>query len=545
MLKPPKNYEHIEKTIWGVNYKWALLGICLLAFALHSPLFFGEFTNFDDGLQITLNKDVTKPTMERVASLFFLNYDRKNSNPMYMSFMLNWMVTPKSYVGFLVFNLAWLMLTIVAFFKFSQAFLRDHRWQLLATTLFAVHSVKADIVGWMSARCHFMAMPFFLLAFYAWHRYRTGFSISTRVNWFGVAIVCLAMACLNKNWFVVALPLLVVYDLYTRRRFRIGFFLDKIPVAAVTLSIFFIRGRMFFPIDRAKKESLLDKLPNILPTDFNLLNQYLFQLLVPGQTSLDVEVFPVEGMFQSSQNASLICMRLLPITSLAILLLLFVGTIYLWRRYRQSLPFWFLAWTVISLLPVLRFIPFWTDFAFRYCWIPVTLFCVTVVALFSSKWNTLSKYGKIVAAGLFVMYLGWHSVRTVIQCSYFDSIEEYWTACLEKFPDSKMCAYKLGQYYIKKKQYKKAIDALSFEDRVKSQRQWSRAYISGGMLATSYKRLGDMEMASFHHKRTLLRTSHKKKKETKGRKAARKFIKKHPVTPQTIERFIESRKVSR
>ncbi len=547
VLAKPTVYEHNEKTVGGLNHKWVLLAICLLAFAIHAPLFFGEFTNFDDGLQITTNKDVTKPTLDRVASLFFLNYDRKNSNPMYMSFMLNWMLTPKSYVGFLVFNLAWLMLTIVAFFKFSQAFLRDRHWQLLATTLFAVHSVKADIVGWMSARCHFMAMPFFLMAFYAWHRYRNGFRVSTRVNWFFGAIFCFAMAVLNKNLFVVVLPLLVVYDLYTRRRLSLSFFLDKIPVAAVTLSIFFIRGRVSFPIDRAKNETFFDRLPQIMPTNFNLLNQYLYQLFVPGQTALDVEVFSVESMFQSSEDSSLIFMRLLPITSLAILFALFMGTVYLWRRQRQRLPFWFLAWTVIALLPVLRFIPFWTDFAFRYCWIPVTLFCVMIVAVFSSRWNTLSHYGKIIAAALFSLYLSWHGARTIIQCSYFDSIEKYWTNCLEKFPDSRMCSYKLGQYYLGKRKYIETIEALSFEDRTKSQRKWSRGFLSGGMISTSYNKLGDFEMASFYHERSLLRSSHSKRKskETKGKKASRKFIKKHPVTQQTIDRFIESRKVSR
>ncbi|MFO8071539.1 MAG: hypothetical protein R6V85_06650 [Polyangia bacterium] len=527
-----------RRSVLGLRPGLWLALICAGAVLVHLPLLWGEFTNFDDGGQITENETISNPSWESFHQVLTTNFDRKNANPMYISFMLNWALTPWSYTGFAVFNLAWLVITILVFHRFAGLFLSTPRWQLLATALFAVHGVKADLVGWMSARCHFMAMPFFLAAFVAWQRYIDAVDPRERSRWYALALLAGVAACLNKNLFVVVFPLLIVYDLAQRRRPGPAFFVDKLlPAALAYLIVTVVPGKVEWSMAH-KADSWLENLSRVWLTDMNLLAQYLFQLVVPTSTSVAVSVFPVDGLFEVSEGAGLAFMEFTPAASIAALILLVSAAVLAWRVWELRLPFWALLWTLVALLPVLNVIPFWLDFAFRFCWIPLTFWCVAAVGSFAALHRRLGRVGKRMALGLLAAYLACHAGYSVEQSASFESPERYFSRCLESFPDARMVAFKLGQY--RARNYPAAaIEAYLAEDRVLVEKRTGRPFFSRFALVNAFKRLGDEKRAALHYERLLLRSSgpDSLSLQPKARRRIRRFLKKNPIHDSDYERF--------
>jgi len=156
------------------------------------------------------------------------------------------------------------------------------------------------------------------------------------------------------------------------------------------------------------------------------------------------------------------------------------------------------------LIPVMNLVPFWVDFAFRFDWIPVTVFCVTLVSVLSFVWSRSAHRSRVVLAVVFVLYLGWHGVQTTIQCLSFRSAADYWTTCLENFPDSRMCAYKLGQDW-ERRNMRIALSSFILEDRIYTKYKKSRGFYSINSLPWACKRLNDKKRASFFFKRAMLR----------------------------------------
>jgi hypothetical protein len=526
-----------RRRVLGLQPRLWLALICAAAVLIHLPLLRGEFTNFDDGCQITQNDVISELSWENLHKLLTTNFERKNANPMYISFMLNWALTPWSYTGFAVFNLAWLAVTILVFHRFAGLFLSTPRWQLLATALFAVHSVKADLVGWMSARCHFMAMPFFLAAFIAWQRYVDAVEPKQRARWYALALLSAFAAALNKNLFVVVFPLLVVYDLAQRRRPGAAFFLDKLLPAALAWLVIHTPGQIKWSVSHYS-DNWLERLSQVWQTDLNLIMQYLYQLVVPGATSVAVSVFPVRGLFEVSEGAGLPFMEFTAAASIAALILLVCAAVLAWRFSGLRLPFWALVWTMVALAPVLNIIPFWLEFAFRFCWIPLTIWCVASVGIFAVLARRLGKTGRRVAFGLLAAYLACHAGYSATQSASFESPERYFSRCLENYPDSRMIAFKLGQY--RKNNYPAAaLDAYLVEDRALVEKRTGRSFFSRFALPNAFADLGRKDRASFHYERLLLRSRGPESLslKRKGRGRIRRFLERNPVDKKGYDRF--------
>ncbi|MCP4680111.1 MAG: hypothetical protein GY854_32380 [Deltaproteobacteria bacterium] len=505
-----KQYDNCRSSFKSHFEVWVLAGICLLAVVVHLPLLWGSFIAYDDTRWIVNNPEITKWNWEFFKDLFFTNYKNVNSTPMFITFMLNWKVTP-NYAGFAVFNLVWLVLTILMFYKFAGLFLKRKQWRLLACALFSVHCVKADIVAWMSARCHFMGMIFFLGAFVAWQSYRDSLTFRRRLFWYVMVLVCGGLAIINKNIFIAVFPLVFIFDIYTGRRLSLKFVLDKIPLIVGALLTIYLPQRTAGAVERLNLSSLKAKYASIVLTDLNLLMQYVLHLFVPRPTSVAVNVYSVEQPFEVSPDASLMFMRLTPAVSAALLVFLVGFTVFVWRRYKCGLPFFAVCGSLVALVPVLNFMPFWTDFAFRFDWIPLTLFCVSSVSLFAVLWDRLSKGSRTVAAIVCVLYLMWHGVQSYVQCSYWNTNEKYWESCISNYPDATICSTKLGVPALIANRPKDTIKYYGIVDEMVTERKVKRRQVSGQMLGKAYEKLGNFSQAVFYYERSLLRDGINKK----------------------------------
>lgn len=480
----------------------SLSAICLLSFAVYSPLLYGEFLHFDDGQQIFDNLWVKHFTWSNFADALFTNYTGKGSAPSFAVSMLNWAVTPH-YMGFAAVNLLFFMGLILLFYRFTALFTADNVGRLSATAIYAVHSVNADLLGWMASRCHIMGATFILSTFVFWQKYQDDISKSKRFLWYLLAVMSAAVAVWNKGIFLVIPGLIIVYDLYRRRRISLLFLLDKIPIAAIGgLPL------LYTPLKNSTKHlanpGIGRSLQNTLINDAGLILEYLYRLVVPGPTAVSIDVYPVKSLFEVSEASSLLCLRMPPIFNISVLALLLAGLLYLLLRFKSRNGFFLFVFILIALSPVMNIPPRWVDFAFRFAQMPLFFFCIGVGSLSAYLGTRVHGPGRAVLIAMFAIYVGGHGAMSFRQARYWDTELGYWLACTKNFPDSVVCQNKAGWLLESAGRLEEAAaHALQIHEYSMNHLP-NRTRPTAKKLAEVYEKMGRKEDALFYFNRSLL-----------------------------------------
>ncbi len=488
------------------RYAVLLAAICAVALAVHLPLLDGTFIAVDDGKQIVHSPVVHDLSWKSIEQTLWGNYLNRNHAPMYTSFVLNWALTPGSYTGFAVFNLFCLLAIIIVFSRFAALFLADRVSQLAATALFSVHMVHVDVVAWMSARCHLMGMPFFLLAFVAWRRYREDPGALRRAAWYGGALLAAWIAIWNKNIFFSVGPLLILFDVYRRRRLSAGAVLDKIPLLAMGAVPVYILQASTSYLGRVERPALGETLIATLLNDANLLVQYLIHLLVPLPTYIWVNVYGVSGPLDVSQGAGLAAMRIAPLAAIGILVAVALSLVWAARRFGLGLPLFAAAASLIALAPVMNIPPRWVEFAFRYDWIPSAFVCPAIVAILARWWQGTGRAGwRWLAFASLLALVAWHGVGSHLQARAWTSEKRLLARCVESFSDAKQCHLGLARIHRGLGNFEEAIELSSKMDSLVTRKDPRRTPYPAFELARTYEKMGRWEEAAFYYRRALLR----------------------------------------
>jgi hypothetical protein len=481
---------------------FGLVGICLMSFAVHAPLLMGTFIHFDDGLQIFDNWCVTDLTWEHFADALFTNYTGKGSAPSFVLTLLNWAVTPY-YAGFAFFNLLWFTGLILIFYRFSALFISEEPWRLISTLLFSLHSLNVDALGWMSSRCHIMGTTFVLCCFIFWQKYQEDISYKKRLLFYVLAVLTAAIAIWNKGIFLVIPGLIVVYDIYRRRRISLFLFLDKVP-----LFILAYLPTLYTPLLRGLNN--LDH-PGIGPTvwatfmnDAGLVMEYLYRLVAPGPSAVTIDVYPVKSLFDVSDASSLVFMRMPPIFNFAFLALLFAAALFGLVRYRAKNPFFMFMFILVALSPVMNIPPRWVDFAFRFEQMPLFFFSIAFGAGFAVLWKRFSRPRRIALSAFVAILLVGHIFMSVRQALYWDNELSYWTACGRNFPDSIVCRNKASWLLETSGRMEEALAHDQAVHRIAMYRPPNRSRNTAQSVARTLRKMDRSEEALTYLKTSLL-----------------------------------------
>lgn len=481
---------------------YSLFFICFFAFLVYSPLLFGAFINFDDGRQIFNNLRVKDFSWANLADALFTNYTGRGSAPSFAVSILNWAVTP-NYAGFAAVNLVCFMGLILLFYRFSALFIAEPKWRAAAVLIFAVNSINADALGWMSSRCHIMGATFVLFCFVFWQKYRDDISRSRRFLWYILAFLSSTVAVWNKAIFVVTFALIGMFDLYRGRRIRLMFFLDKIPMALVALLPFFymplmIRGN---PLERP---GLGSSVWTTLMNDAGLLLEYFYRLFIPGPSAVTVDVYPVKTLFEVSEASSLVFMRMPPIFNIALLVLLSATLLYISARYKLRIFFCLYLMTLIALAPVMNIPRRWVEFAFRFELMPSFFFSIGVGAAGAVLWPRLPRLGRIVFAGMFFVFVMGHAAMSFKQARTWDTELTYWLACTENFPDSIICRQKAVRSLQRHGRLDEALEHSLQVHQYMMNYSPNQPRPSARHIAVLYRKMGRIDEALFYFEQSLL-----------------------------------------
>jgi hypothetical protein len=480
-----------------------LAAVAAVAIAVRLPLLHGSFIAVDDYSQIIRNPVITQLTWEHLKQVSLTNFMHRGHAPMYVSFMLNWAATPGSYAGFAAVNLAFLPLLVVAFYHFCGLFVRGHAFRIAATALFSVHAVTADIVAWMSARCHLFGVTFLLLSLAAWKAYLDAPGARRKTAWYAASLLAAGLAVWNKNLFCTVGLLIIAYDAYRRRRVGLAAVIDKLPFLAIgACAIAALQANPY--MTDVSTPAMGGSIAVTLMNDANLLVEYLQRLLVPGPTYVWVDVYPATGLLDVSRGSGLAAMRLAPLASVGILAAVAGFLAWLLWRARLEEPLVAAACGAIALAPVMNIPPRWVEFAFRYDLVPAAFFCAALAAAAAHVWKR-SGPARIAVVVVFAALTAWHAGRTCVQSMAWRTPLALNEACARAFPDAKPCLHQEAEIYAAQGRSRDAIRVFERVERLVDQRGSLRIGNSAFRLGQLYMQAGDTTRACRYFERSLLR----------------------------------------
>ena len=471
--------------------------ICVVAVACRAPLLWGDFIDFDDSILIYENRVITHLTWPHVWEVLTTNFRGENQNPMHLANMVNFSVGRGAYWTFALANLAWFSATIAVVYGFARLFLTDRRWALLAAAIFALHSTNVDGLGWMSARCHLMGVPFALGAFVLWHRYLLA-SDRWRWIWFVAANIAVGVALWNKMIFVGVIPGLLAYEVFIRRRVDRWLFVDKLPLAVVLL------GFASTPLQAQGRAISGEQLATSFWTRIGLVVEYLVSAVVPRPTFLAAWFTATTGPFEPGHG--LITSALPPVFNLAVLVVFSGLLLWLWQAGIRA-PLFLGGLAVLVLAPSMGVRPGSPDvaFAFRYMWVPTACFGVGVASLLSEFWDRLSRLPRAGIVAVVSLVLVAHMIQSVQQAAVWRSPEAQYAQCVVHFPISTVCHQRLADLAELEGRPDQALAYLLEIERVRTQYSFRRSVRSADSLSRMYAERGDLELALFFAERALVR----------------------------------------
>lgn len=354
--------------------------------------------------------------------------------------------------------------------------------------LWAIHPVQTESVAYISGRRDVLAGVFFLLAFYAFLRFRSPRSGRTRVGWGLAAVVAFLGAVLAKeSAFVLPLVCFVhdfcreyetdegvggnVVRIGWRHRWLYG------PLLVLAAGAAWYYAPYWSVILAMQREGVVA----VWATVPRIWLHYITLLLFPLTLNADYSnAFPL--------SSSLWEWRVLASIAGVVFLLWFVV-----RRLERGdrLPALGVLWFAVTLLPVSHLLPHPELVAEHYLYLPSFGFCLLVgvallrVAAFLRGWQAYGHWHAWVSVGLGAVLLAGYAVRTVVRNGDWQDELTLWRKTVETAPTSARAHHNLAV-------------ALSLQgDLAAAEASFQRALAADPTYGPAYTGLAEVYLASF------------------------------------------------
>jgi len=414
----------------------AYLGVVvMLTFLLYLGSLPKEFTNWDDGEYITGNpiiRSLSANNLERIVTEpYFANYAPLTLISYAIDYHF-WGLNPTAYH---FHNLALhLGCVVVLFFLLTRLGLsRGVVWA--ATLLFAGHPINVESVSWASERKNLLATLLFFLSFYHYVQF-----VSTRsgTNYLS-SLLFFLLSVMSKASTIVAPLAFLLYD-YCKvedRKVRHLNLYDKLPFI-VLAEVF-----AFLAVHAAGSGSALNSYHHGGPflsllACGHLFREYIQILLWPAH--LSALIYPT---ITPAYNSVAIWIALF--CFLAVMIALF---------HRSKVLFFWFAFFVIFLIPVLNIVPLPIMMANRYLyisqvgiWVMLSEFVIRFATLLRPyRLAQVATWGSI---SLWLLFLGYQTFQTT---KVWKNSYTLWTDTIEKNFFDGVAHYNLGLWLHNQKQ---------------------------------------------------------------------------------------------
>lgn len=415
--------------------RYALLILAVLL--AYAKIFKAGFINWDDPEYVLQNPDITSFSWEHISNWFSHFYVGNYQPFTVLSYAIDFAIGKDQPFVYHVVNILLHTVNALMIFVLAKKLFGSEWVALFAGLLFALHPVQTECVSWIAERKTVLFGFFYLLSMLVYIKYvRCEKKVTLLLVYFFII-----SALLSKPAAVTIPFSLFAIDIWIQRSFKSkNIWLEKLPVllAAIAIGIVTLKAQNAYGFLNGNRDySFFQKL--ILAG--YAYTQYIFQFIVPVKLSVIYPYPKSIGVIQISYA----------IIALSILVTGVVALKKGWNILGGGILFY-----TVNIALVLQLVRFGEAIrADRYMYvaclgiiIPVTYY------LFSFLKNTFAiiAFMLVSFALLTTTYL-----RNDIWLSEFN----FWTAIVERFPESSVAQSSMGGVYLQAGQYKEAMEHIN------------------------------------------------------------------------------------
>ncbi len=424
-----KPLSHIQK-------EWIFIFILFGAvLAVYAPSLQNGFVNIDDPHYITENPYIRDFSWKGIVKIFSTPIVGNYFPLQILSYALDyelWQVQP---FGYHLTNFLFHFLNVILVFLLLNHIFSDRWISFLSALLFGLHPVNVESVTWISERKNVLSMFFLLLSFLTYDNYLKERNRPKQKAFYLGSLFLFFLSLLAKVSAVVLPLLLLLYEVCFHRRSKGEMLKDKIPFFGLSLLFSLVTLMVYHGDDQLIGFHGGSSYANSLAM-INVLSEYIIYLIAPVYLD-NYYLTPIPKSFWETQV-------LLSVSALALIIFL------AWRSFKKDRFFFFwAAWFLIALLPVLNIVPINILRADRYMYLPAIGFFYLI-----SRWLLKLAQMKPVFFYRPVSFLG--ILLAIGSCAYLtlerneawkDSFN-LWTDNLKKFPDHWYPYNSIGNNYM-------------------------------------------------------------------------------------------------
>jgi protein O-mannosyl-transferase len=314
-----------------------------------------------------------------------------------------------------------------------------------AALLWALHPIQTQAVTYIVQRMSSLAGMFFIIAMYSYLRFRTAAGQKEKISYLGLCLVSYLMGFGSKENAALIPASLFLYEILLIQREGGAWWRKRLgAVLAVTAAVLILLCAYLY----YRKGGILPFIGEYGNRPFSLTQRLLTESRIL-LFYISLLIYPVPWRFSVAHSVQISSSLLDPVTTLASILILLLGLIFLLclAKKRPLVSFSFLFFFANHLIES-TLLPLELVFEHRN-YVPSMLFFVPVslaIFTFSERYKSSKRATFIVSASLVLVIIGIAS-STFLRNTNWRSPETLWMNALQKAPDQLRVHHNLGVYY--------------------------------------------------------------------------------------------------
>jgi tetratricopeptide (TPR) repeat protein len=270
---------------------YILISLLIITFFVYLNLLFAGFLDYDDVGNVVKNENISSLSIKNIIALFTTSVYYSYNPITFLSYALENLLFGLKPEWFHATNIVLHLMNVLLVFQFIFLLTQERKSALIAATLFALHPIHSDVVGWISARNYLLCTLFYLSSLVFYIRYLTA-SPRRNANLI-LSLVFFVMACLSKSQ-AVTLALVI---LLLNWKYKVKYDTKQWIILFIYLCISAATGlaTLYFRADMGKTEIIPNYtfVEKIMVICFSIL-KYLGKLIYPFNLTA-IESFPFKS----------------------------------------------------------------------------------------------------------------------------------------------------------------------------------------------------------------------------------------------------------
>jgi len=441
-----------------------LCGILLLTFIVFFPSLNNALTNWDDPRYLNENPLIRKLNAENIrrifTEVFFGNYQ-----PLHIfSYAVEYHFYKLNPAGYHTTSVIMHLIVTVLVYRFIMLLSGNSTIALISALLFGIHPLHVESVAWAAERKDLLYGMFFVGALILYVRYIKSDG-KYRLLFFSFMLFTLSI--FSKAMAASLPPVLVLIDIYFRRKLNLKLILEKVPFFALAFLFGFISAHTAATTGQVSLNVF--SLPErILIANFNLL-AYVFKLIVPINLS---SFYPYPARVDGHLAYYF---YIAPFVVVGLLVAII-------KSFKKNRVIFFGAGFFVScIILVLQLFPVGpTIISERYSYLPSIGFFFVVAWAFEQliRKKPSAKIGMATALGVYCIFL---SATTYARCDVWKDSITLWSNVLHQFPNVGVALNNRGNIYGKEKgDLDRAM--ADFNRSIQYDPMYENAYVNRGIV---------------------------------------------------------------